>query len=182
MWSTQPREDKWGATWKKNSNSGLETQEYDRRDPSHWPSGTLYPQKLALTSPTSGGRSVSMVCLWTQVTEFSFRTMTGVQHGSFTLMRCHYPAVSMFPFDSLRSFPVFVYFQKCRWRRCVAPPAPPSLLQRIRVGELSAQFGAVPGAVTWKCRFCEITSERRTHPSQIVMKVGAVINPNFVNH
>jgi hypothetical protein len=26
--------------------------------PSRWPRDTLYPQKLAITSPTSGGRSV----------------------------------------------------------------------------------------------------------------------------
>jgi hypothetical protein len=38
-------------------NSGLEIREYGRRDPSRWPHGTLYPQKLALASLTSGGRS-----------------------------------------------------------------------------------------------------------------------------
>ena len=32
----------------------------------------LYPQKLALTSPTSGGRSVGMVRSRTKATEFSF--------------------------------------------------------------------------------------------------------------
>jgi hypothetical protein len=32
----------------------------------------LYPQKLALTSPTSGGRSVGIVCSWTEAMEFSF--------------------------------------------------------------------------------------------------------------
>jgi hypothetical protein len=42
------------------------------RDPPHWPRGTLYPQKLALTSPTSDGRSVSIVCSWIQAMEFSF--------------------------------------------------------------------------------------------------------------
>jgi hypothetical protein len=34
--------------------------------------GTLYSQKLALTSPTSGGRSVGIVRLWTQATELSY--------------------------------------------------------------------------------------------------------------
>jgi hypothetical protein len=33
--------------------------------------GTLYPQRLALTSPTSGGRSVGIVRLQTTATEFS---------------------------------------------------------------------------------------------------------------
>jgi hypothetical protein len=56
----------WGATWKKSSGSGLEKRDYGHRDASRWPRGTLYQQKLALTSPTSGGRS------WTQATEFSF--------------------------------------------------------------------------------------------------------------
>jgi hypothetical protein len=34
--------------------------------------GPLYPQKLALTSPTSGGRSVGIVRSRTQATVFSF--------------------------------------------------------------------------------------------------------------
>jgi hypothetical protein len=42
------------------------------RDPSRWPRGTLYPQKLAITSPTSGGRSVGIVRSRTQTMEFSF--------------------------------------------------------------------------------------------------------------
>jgi hypothetical protein len=44
---------------------------YGRRDPSRSPRVTLYPQKLTLTSPTSGGRSVDIVRSRTQVTEFS---------------------------------------------------------------------------------------------------------------
>jgi hypothetical protein len=40
--------------------SGLESREYRRRDPSRWPDGTLHPQKLALNSPTSGGRYSSL--------------------------------------------------------------------------------------------------------------------------
>jgi hypothetical protein len=55
----------------KTSISGLEIREYGRRDPSRWPRGILYPQKLALTSPANGGRSVGVVCSRTQATEFS---------------------------------------------------------------------------------------------------------------
>jgi hypothetical protein len=55
---------------RKSSGSALERREYGRRDPSSWPCGTLYPQKLALTSPTSGGRSISIVRWWSQATEF----------------------------------------------------------------------------------------------------------------
>jgi hypothetical protein len=47
---------------RKSSDSGLEIREYGRRDSSRRPRGSLYPQKLALTSPTSGGRSVGIVC------------------------------------------------------------------------------------------------------------------------
>jgi hypothetical protein len=36
------------------------------------PRDTLYPQKLALTSLTSGGRSVGIFCSQTKATEFSF--------------------------------------------------------------------------------------------------------------
>jgi hypothetical protein len=45
-------------------------REYGLRDPLRWPRDILYPQKLALTSPTSGGRSVGIVLPWTQATEF----------------------------------------------------------------------------------------------------------------
>jgi hypothetical protein len=55
---------------RKSSGSGLESREYGRRDPSRCPRGTLYPQKLALISLTSGGRSVGIVRSRTQATEF----------------------------------------------------------------------------------------------------------------
>jgi hypothetical protein len=56
---------------RKSSSSGLENQEYGRKDPLLWPRDTLYPQKVALTSLTSGGRSVRIVCLRTEATEFA---------------------------------------------------------------------------------------------------------------
>jgi hypothetical protein len=43
---------------RKTSGSGLESLEYGRRDPSHWPRGTLYPQNLALSLPASGCRLI----------------------------------------------------------------------------------------------------------------------------
>jgi hypothetical protein len=48
----------------------LENRDNGSRDPSQWPCGTFYPQKLALTSPTNGGRSVGIVRSRTQATEF----------------------------------------------------------------------------------------------------------------
>jgi hypothetical protein len=43
---------------RKISSSDLESREYGRRDSPRWPLGTFYLQKLALSSPTRGGRSV----------------------------------------------------------------------------------------------------------------------------
>jgi hypothetical protein len=89
--STQPREYNCGATWKKSSGSCLENREYGRRDRSRLPRGTLYPQKLAITSPTSGGRSVGRVCSRTQ-------TMESVCLFVWTFFLC--------PFCSFLSWPV----------------------------------------------------------------------------
>jgi hypothetical protein len=57
---------------RKCCGSGLENREYGRKDPSRWPRVTAYPQKLALTSPTSGDRSVGIVRSRTQATEITF--------------------------------------------------------------------------------------------------------------
>jgi hypothetical protein len=61
---------------RKSSGSGLVSRESGRRNPSRWPRDTFYPQKLALTSPTSGGRSVGIVSSRTEATEFSFSLVT----------------------------------------------------------------------------------------------------------
>jgi hypothetical protein len=53
----------------------LKTEFNGRGDPLRWPRDTLYPQKLALTSPTSGGRSIGIVRLRTK------------SHGVFILVR-----------------------------------------------------------------------------------------------
>jgi hypothetical protein len=55
---------------RKSSGSGIENRDYGRRDPLSWPRGTLYPQTLALTSPTSGGRSVGILRSRIQAKEF----------------------------------------------------------------------------------------------------------------
>jgi hypothetical protein len=55
----------------KSRGFGLENREYGRGDPLRWPRDTLYPQKkLALTSQTSGGRSVGIVRLRIRAIEF----------------------------------------------------------------------------------------------------------------
>jgi hypothetical protein len=55
---------------RKSSGSSLETRDYGRGDPVRWPCVNLYTKKLALTSPTSGGRSVGIVRSRTQAAEF----------------------------------------------------------------------------------------------------------------
>jgi hypothetical protein len=54
----------------KSSVSGLEIREYGRGEPLRWPRDTFYRQKLVLTSPTSGGRSLGIVLLRTEATKF----------------------------------------------------------------------------------------------------------------
>jgi hypothetical protein len=53
---------------RKSSRFGLDNREYGHRDPRD----TLYPQKLPLTSPTSGRRPVRIVRSRTKATEFVF--------------------------------------------------------------------------------------------------------------
>jgi hypothetical protein len=48
-----------------------------------WPSDTHYPQKLALTSPTCGSRSVGIVRMRTKTTEFSFYVLHIITNVSF---------------------------------------------------------------------------------------------------
>jgi hypothetical protein len=49
----------------------------------------LYLQKLALTSPTSGGRSVSIARLQTKVTEFSLvETQILYKHETLYIAQC----------------------------------------------------------------------------------------------
>jgi hypothetical protein len=64
---------------RNSSGSGLEIREHGRRDSLRRPRGTLYPQKLALSTPTSGGRYSfsrglspwSLFCKLTDVSEES---------------------------------------------------------------------------------------------------------------
>ena len=68
----EPREVNWGATWIKSSGSRSRKQRLTAvgtRCADHVT--PLYPQKLALTSPTGGGRSVGIVRSQTKATEFS---------------------------------------------------------------------------------------------------------------
>jgi hypothetical protein len=55
---------------RNSSGSGLENRDYEYRDQPCWPSDTLYPQKMALTSPTKSGLSVGAVRSRPDSTEF----------------------------------------------------------------------------------------------------------------
>jgi hypothetical protein len=57
---------------RNNTGCGLENLEYGRGNPLRRQRDTLYPQKLALTSPTSGGCSIGIVRSRTKATGFSF--------------------------------------------------------------------------------------------------------------
>jgi hypothetical protein len=55
---------------RKSSGSDPESREYGHSYPSRLPRGTLYPQKLTQTSPTSGGSSFGIVRSLIQATDF----------------------------------------------------------------------------------------------------------------
>jgi hypothetical protein len=57
---------------RKSNGFGLESRDYGRWDPPRWPRDTIYPQKLAVTLPTSGGRSVGTVRWRAKTTGFFF--------------------------------------------------------------------------------------------------------------
>jgi hypothetical protein len=65
---------------RKSSGSGLENREYGRRDSLYWPRNTIYPQQMALTSPTSSGHSVGILRSRTKATGFVCFSVNG--HGS----------------------------------------------------------------------------------------------------
>jgi len=71
--STQPRDVNWGATWIKKQRLRSRKQRLTAvgiRCADHVT--PFYPQKLALTSPTGGGRPVGIVRSRTKATEFLF--------------------------------------------------------------------------------------------------------------
>jgi hypothetical protein len=72
IWSTQPPEDKWGATWMKSSGSGYETDISGRADLFRWPSDTPLPAKVGVSFSVGGGPSVGIVRLRTKSHRASF--------------------------------------------------------------------------------------------------------------
>jgi hypothetical protein len=63
---------------RKISSSVLENRKCGRKDPLCWPRKTLYPKKLALTSLTSGGRSVGIFRSRTKATELRIILMWAI--------------------------------------------------------------------------------------------------------
>jgi hypothetical protein len=100
---------------RNSSGSGLENREYGRGDSLRWSRDTIYRQKLAPISPTSGGRLVGIVrsrikdtefvcfsCLSTNVSTISRQSYfsgtvsfygenMGMDRRYITLMRSFYP-------------------------------------------------------------------------------------------
>jgi hypothetical protein len=77
-------------------------------DSLRWPRDTLYPLKLALTSPTSGGRSIGIVRWRNKATEFVFVGI--VQHSTAAVPRQHSfgPHLDQWPFF-FRSSTMYIF-------------------------------------------------------------------------
>jgi hypothetical protein len=69
---------------RNSSGFDLENRDYGRRYPLCWPLNALYPQKLALTSPAGGGRSVGIVRSRTQATEFILNCLWALPEQSLS--------------------------------------------------------------------------------------------------
>jgi hypothetical protein len=80
----------------------FESREYGRRDPSRWPRSTLYPQKLAITSPTSGGLSVGIVRSRTQTMEFVLFLYYEIQEINWVVYSFFYSECYIDPFHAVR--------------------------------------------------------------------------------
>jgi hypothetical protein len=91
-----------GLLGRKGRVSGLEIREYGRRDPSCWPRAILYPQNLALTSLTSGGRSVGIVRSRTQATEFSLIYASVLLWGAVVAVANSWPRVLVSHWSTIR--------------------------------------------------------------------------------
>jgi hypothetical protein len=73
---------------RKRDGFSLENPGYGRRDPPRWLRDTLYPQQLVLTSLTSAGRSIGIVCSRTEATvfvSFFFFVMHRVTIGGYEI-------------------------------------------------------------------------------------------------
>jgi hypothetical protein len=100
--STRPREDSW-ELFQGNSGSGLGNEINGRGGPLRWPRDALYPLKLALTSPTSCGRSVGIVRLRTKTTELVFFVFVlEYKKGKLKLQLLEKSVVSMRYAESIR--------------------------------------------------------------------------------
>jgi hypothetical protein len=141
---------------RKSSSSGPETENTVVGDPPRWPRGILYPQKLALTSLTSGGRSVGIDRSLTHATEFSFFSCSPYSHSlSQSLgLEGHHPA-------SPRFF-------ECQRQSSTCRTPPPN-----KEGELSMNNVRVCLHITIWCRV-QAGLEARTIPVSIE---GAVMPP-----
>jgi hypothetical protein len=102
------------------SASGQESLEYGRTDPSRRPRGTVNPQKLAVTSPTSGGRSVGIVPSRTQATKFFFFLLLLSQTLSREKKhRFLNPSVSIKRFPATGNmFPITIS-KRMRWKKVI---------------------------------------------------------------
>jgi hypothetical protein len=130
--------------------AGLENREYSCRDPSRWPRGTLCPQKLARTSPTSGGCLVGIVRSRTKITEFSFRVFSGLVYWSVHVKLCLRSARD----KQQMLHNISIVSIRVRWRQCLKLLQTiwrsDCLLSRINTSRIAVGLGKWPASqISW---------------------------------
>jgi hypothetical protein len=140
--------------WRNSSGSGLENRDDGRGAPLRWPRDTLYPQKLALISPTSGGRSVDIVRLRTKATEEAVMCISDVgvilmtffviQANSGIVQRLDHGRFLPNPFSSLY---IYIYHPTFRHHTFLILQASLNKQQ-----EKAVRLNKVTEAVTWRER------------------------------
>jgi hypothetical protein len=108
---------------RKCSGSGLESREYGRRDPLCLPRNILNPQKLALTSSSSGGPSVGIVPSQNQATVF-FLVVISPAMSEFNARESVYRSWNCPP---RHTYVTYVPIKECRSNRCGIRLCPISL-------------------------------------------------------
>jgi hypothetical protein len=123
--------------WKSSGSGPRKSRLTAVWNPLRWPRDTLYPQKLALTSPIIGGRSVGIVLLRTKATEFrlflvQYTWESDRENNAWKIFTDLYVFIP----PSITKTWIF----KCRLCVCLCPSLTPERLNRVHAYSVLEDF------------------------------------------